>query len=52
MALHSVKIYAGQFVKILHDKEVPDEYYTVFFPVSKAEEVGQQMSNIFLSEIE
>lgn len=38
--------------KILHDKEVPDEYYTVFFPVSKAEEVGQQMSNIFLSEIE
>ena len=52
MTLHSVKIYEGQFVKILHDKEVPDEFYTVFFPVSKAKEVGQQMSDVFLSEIE
>jgi translation initiation factor 4G len=52
MTLHSVKIHAGQFVKILHDEETSDEFYTVFFPASKAEEVGQQMSNIFLSEIE
>jgi len=54
MELHSVKIYAGQFVKILKEKDSDrdDEFYTVFFPVSKAEEVGQQMSGIFLSDIE
>lgn len=53
MALHAVRIYAGQFIKIMHPVDNPEEFYTVFFPVSKAKEIGQQISDeIFLSEIE
>jgi translation initiation factor 4G len=52
MVLHSVKIHRGQFIKIMHPVDNPEELYTVFFPVSKAKEIGQQMSDIFLSEIE
>ena len=52
MVLDTVRIYAGQFVKIMHSEDNPKELFTVFFPVSKAEEIGQQMSGIFLSEIE
>jgi MIF4G domain. len=53
MVLHSVRIYAGQFIKVMHPVDNPEEFYTVFFPVSKAKEIGQQISDeIFLSEIE
>lgn len=52
MVLHSVKISQGIFIKIMHPKNKSDELFTVFFPVSKAETIGQQMSEIFLSEVE
>ncbi len=52
LTLHTVKIQAGQFIKIMHPKDNPDELFTVFFPMSKVEEIGQQVSEIFLSEIE
>jgi translation initiation factor 4G len=53
MVLHCVRIHAGQFVKVMHPVNNPEEFYTVFFPVSKAGEIGQQISSeIFLSEIE
>lgn len=52
MVLHTVRIRGGKFIKIMCPVENPEEFYTVFFPVSKAKEIGQQISNIFLSEIE
>jgi translation initiation factor 4G len=53
MVLHSVRIIAGQFIKVMHPVDNTDEFYTVFFPVTKAKEIGQQISDeIFLSEIE
>lgn len=52
MKLHSVQIYAGQFIKIMTPKDNDEELYTVFFPASKAEEIGQQMSQIFVDENE
>ena len=55
--LHVLNIKEGSFVKILKPKVQIDHnhptYYTVFFPVSQADEVGQQFSKgVFLSERE
>ena len=41
----------GVFIKILRKKD-EDAFYCVYFPVSEAEECGQQLSEIFLSEVE
>lgn len=60
LVIHKLQIKKGIFIKILK-KKVPDgedeekeetEFYTVYFPVADAKEVGQQMSKIFLSEQE
>lgn len=48
-----VAIRRGIFVKIMKKKESEEEvFYTVYFPVHEAAECGQQMSEIFLSEVE
>jgi translation initiation factor 4G len=58
MVLELVKlvIKKGIFVKVMKKKDAsPDEgdvYYTVYFNVAEAEECGQQLSEIFLSEVE
>ena len=45
-----IRIKSGTFIKVLQPKDnPPEEFYVVFFPVRKAEEVGQQLSKIFLS---
>ena len=52
ISLHRLLIQRGMFIKIMQSK-ADGKYYTVFFPVSKADECGQQLSlEIFTSEIE
>lgn len=52
LTLHKLVIKRGVFIKIMHSHE-SGKYYAVYFPVSKAEECGQQLSaEIFTSEIE
>ena len=54
--LVGVTIKRGTFIKIMKqqttEKETEDVFYIVFFPVSEAEVCGQQISEIFLSEVE
>jgi hypothetical protein len=54
LVLHNVKIRRGTFIKTLRTKGGPqgDKYYAVFFSKDQAEEIGQQFSDIFLSERE
>lgn len=61
LELHKLQIKKGMFIKILKKKESEEEepeegqedsFYTVYFPVKEADELGQQMSKIFLSERE
>ena len=54
LVLHNVKIRRGTFIKTLRAKEGAegDKYYAVFFSKDQAENIGQQMSDIFLSERE
>jgi translation initiation factor 4G len=55
LELVSVSIKRGIFIKIMkrqRAKEGEDSYYTVYFPASEAKECGQQLSEIFLSEVE
>jgi len=52
LTLHSLKIRQGMFIKIMHSTQDPSKFFAVFFAVSQAEEAGQQMSKIFLSERE
>ena len=47
--LHSLKIQSGLFIKVMQERNNPGNFYTVFFPMAKIEEVGQQVSEIFLS---
>lgn len=54
--LVSVSIRKGVFTKVMK-KKTPEEgetdiFYAVFFPASEMEQCGQQVSNIFLSEVE
>lgn len=52
LTLHRLLIDRGTFIKIMHSS-LDDKYYTVYFPISKAAECGQQLSlEIFTSEIE
>lgn len=56
LELHKLQIKKGMFIKIMKKTEVEEgqeeTFYTVYFPVTEAEELGQQMSKIFLSERE
>lgn len=53
LELYKLKIHQGMFIKIMHPKNDPSTFYTVFFPMIKVEEVGQQVSKqLYLSEIE
>ena len=55
LELVSVSIKRGIFIKIMKKKDAKDgdaAYYVVYFPVGDAEEVGQQLSDIFLSQME
>eukprot|EP00980_Cylindrotheca_fusiformis_P021277 scaffold8194_cov118-Cylindrotheca_fusiformis.AAC.8 len=59
LELHKLLIKKGMFIKVMKKKEADDNeegqeaaFYTVFFPVAEAEDLGQQMSKIFLSERE
>jgi translation initiation factor 4G len=55
LELVSVSIKRGIFIKIMKRKDAKedeDSYYTVYFPASEAKECGQQLSEIFLSEVE
>ncbi len=52
LVLYSLKIQRGTFIKIMHEKQNPEKFYTVFFPMNKIDEVGQQLSELFLSEVE
>ena len=56
LELVNVTIKRGTFIKIMKKKTVEegaeDIFYVVFFPVSEAEVCGQQISEIFLSEVE
>ncbi|CAB9501446.1 factor 4 gamma 2 [Seminavis robusta] len=58
MVLELVKliIKQGVFVKVMKKKDASpsdgDIFYTVYFNVDEAEECGQQLSEIFLSEVE
>jgi len=52
LTLHKLLIKRGTFIKIMHSHD-DGKYYAVFFPISKADECGQQLSlEIFTSEIE
>ncbi len=52
LTLHRLLVKRGTFIKIMHSS-LDDKYYTVYFPISKAMECGQQLSlEIFTSEIE
>ncbi|KAL7531385.1 hypothetical protein ACHAXR_005262, partial [Thalassiosira sp. AJA248-18] len=52
LTLHRLLIKRGTFIKIMHSAAT-GKYYTVYFPVSKSDECGQQLSlEIFTSEIE
>jgi len=53
LILHSLKIVRGVFIKIMTLDNDLDSFFTVFFPMSRAKEIGQQFSDqIFLSERE
>jgi translation initiation factor 4G len=61
LELVSVSIKRGIFIKIMKKKTVAaaeegevegDCYYAVYFPAAEAKECGQQLSDIFLSQIE
>ena len=51
LELVKLVIKKGIFIKILKKKD-EDAFFCVYFPVSEAEECGQQLSEIFLSEVE
>lgn len=55
LELVSACIKQGSFIKIMKEKagdaDTPN-FYTVYFPVSEAEDLGQQLSGIFLSQLE
>lgn len=52
LSLHRLLIKRGRFIKIMLCEET-SKFYTVFFPVAKAEQCGQQLTTkIFTSEIE
>jgi translation initiation factor 4G len=52
----SVSIKRGVFIKIMKKKGAEEgeegSFYVLYFPVSEAEELGQQLSEIFLSKVE
>lgn len=56
LELVSVSIKRSTFVKVMKKKGAEEgeagSFYTVYFPVSEAKECGQQLSGIFLSNIE
>ena len=56
LVLVDVSIRRGIFIKVMQKKEPAEGeenvYYTVYFPVTEAEECGQQLSKIFLSRRE
>jgi len=52
LTMHRLLIRCGTFIKIMHSHS-DGKYYTIFFPVSKVEECGQQLAReIFTSKIE
>jgi translation initiation factor 4G len=56
LELVSVSIQKGIFMKIMKKKEPEEDekeiFYTIYFPVVEAEDCDQQLSDIFLSEME
>ena len=52
LELVSLQIRRGIFIKTMKRKDLESEFYTVYFPVSEAEECGQQLSEKFLSKAE
>jgi len=53
LTIAKLKIHRGLFVKIMHPEQEETKFYTVFFPMKKAKEIGQQFSeDIFLSDRE
>ena len=52
LELISLTIRRGIFIKIMKKIGTEDEFYTVYFPFSEAEECGQQLSEKFLSKAE
>lgn len=57
LELVNVLIKQGTFIKVLKLKDPKGDeedgiYYTVYFPVNEADQCGQQLSEIFLSEVE
>lgn len=52
LELISLTIRRGIFIKTMKKIGTDDEFYTVYFPVSEAEECGQQLSEKFLSKTE
>jgi translation initiation factor 4G len=56
LELVSVSIQRGIFIKIMKKTKLEegeeDGFYVVYFPISEAEDCGQQISEIFLSEVE
>ena len=52
LELASLNISNGTFIKIMKKKDEENVFYVVYFPVAEHEECGQQLSTIFLSEIE
>lgn len=51
LTLHRLLIQRGKFIKIMTSED--GKFYTIYFPISEAEECGQQLSlQIFTSEIE
>lgn len=52
LELASLNISNGTFIKTMKKKGEENVFYVVYFPVAEHEECGQQLSKIFLSEIE
>ncbi|GAX12806.1 translation initiation factor 4G [Fistulifera solaris] len=54
LELVKVLIKRGIFIKIMKQKDAGDTdiFYTVYFPVGEAKDLGQQLSDIFLSQME
>lgn len=54
LELVKVMIKRGIFIKIMKQKDAGDTdvFYTVYFPVGEAKDLGQQLSGIFLSQME
>ena len=53
LELYKLRIYRGMFIKIMHPKNDPSNFYTVFFSMNKIDEVKQQVSKeLYLSELE